>query len=149
MNTTYCYSTGKEPSPKALGRCAHLEKEGTVAKGADGNLWKVVTDTNCRQYWKKLSDTRSPSRYMTYYSDEEEDRCPSGMIRNPATGRCVLRSGAIGQQLLGLGCTPTRKRKRSSSSTSRKGKVLNPETGKYVLRTGAIGKRVLAERRRR
>ena len=147
MNTTYCYSTGKEPSPQALGRCAHLEKEGTVAKGADGCHWKVMTGTNCRQYWKKLSDTRSPSRYITYYSGEEEGRCPSGMIENPATGRLVLRSGAIGQQLLG-GCTPTRRRKRSSSSTSRKGKVLNPETGNYVLRTGAVGKRVLAERRR-
>ena len=56
MNT-YCYSSGKEPSPKGLGRCAHLEQKGQVAKGADGNLWKVVADKNCRGYWKRHDDT--------------------------------------------------------------------------------------------
>jgi hypothetical protein len=62
------------------------------------------------------------------------------MIRNPVTGRCVLRSGAIGQQLLGY--TPTRKR-----SSSRSGYVRNPETGNMVLRSGRVGKQVLADRR--
>ena len=56
----------------------------------------------------------------------------------------LLRSGAIGREILGY--TPTRKRR---SSSSRAGKVLNPETGIYVLRTGKIGKQVLADRRRR
>ncbi len=31
--------TGKEPSPKGLGYCASSEKEGTIKKGRDGNMW--------------------------------------------------------------------------------------------------------------
>ena len=139
MNT-YCYSNGKEPSPKGLGRCAHLEQKGQVAKGADGDYWIVASGVNCRQYWKRTSSSYTSSPARTYYTPER--RCPSGMIRNPETGRCVLRSGAIGREILGY--TPTRRR----SSSSRAGKVLNPETGIYVLRTGKIGKQVLADRRR-
>jgi hypothetical protein len=30
---------GEEPSPKGLGYCASGEKEGTIMKGKDGNLW--------------------------------------------------------------------------------------------------------------
>jgi hypothetical protein len=31
--------TGEEPSPKGLGFCAGSEKEGTIMKGKDGNMW--------------------------------------------------------------------------------------------------------------
>ena len=35
-----CYYTGKEPSPKGYGRCAHNEPfAGIVAKGTDGHPW--------------------------------------------------------------------------------------------------------------
>ena len=35
-----CYYTGKEPSPKGYGRCAHNEPfAGIVAKGTDGHTW--------------------------------------------------------------------------------------------------------------
>jgi hypothetical protein len=43
-----------EPSPKGLGYCASGEKEGTVMKGKDGNMWikKNSKDT----YYKKIFD---------------------------------------------------------------------------------------------
>lgn len=63
--------TGKEPSPKGLGFCASGEKEGTVMKGLDGNMWiksndKWIKKSNTAEYekllykklfnwWKKLS----------------------------------------------------------------------------------------------
>ena len=31
--------TGTEPSPKGLGYCAGTEKEGTIKKGLDGDMW--------------------------------------------------------------------------------------------------------------
>jgi hypothetical protein len=72
--------------------------------------------------------------------------CPAGKILNPDTGRCVLRTGKIGQEVL--------RRKKSPKSASRKsasrksacpsGKILNPDTGRCVLRTGKIGQKVLA-----
>ena len=51
-----CHYTGREPSPKGFGLCAHEMTEGTRSKGTDGNLWKVVADKNGRLSWKR--DTR-------------------------------------------------------------------------------------------
>lgn len=34
------FYTGKEPSPKGLGFCAHCSPENITMKGFDGNLWK-------------------------------------------------------------------------------------------------------------
>ena len=69
--------------------------------------------------------------------------CPAEKILNPDTGRCVLRTGKIGQEVL--------RRKKSQKSASRKstcpsGKILNPDTGRCVLRTGKIGQHVLAHK---
>jgi len=144
-NSTYCYSTGLEPSPKGLGRCAHLEQEGTVAKGTDDELWQVSTDRKCRQYWKRITNNGHKSPRTTprrrSYTASSGGRCPRGKIRNPGTGNCVLRSGAVGQKLRGN--TPSRRR-----TSSRAGKILNPATGYYVLRSGRIGQRILQDRRR-
>lgn len=40
-NDKFARYTGKEPSPKGLGYCAHQEKEGKRRKGRDGNMWIV------------------------------------------------------------------------------------------------------------
>lgn len=53
----------------------------------------------------------------------DNESCPPEKIRNPATGRCVLRTGAIGHRI--LGCPDD--------------KIRNPKTGRYVSRTGTIG----------
>jgi hypothetical protein len=65
--------TGTEPSPKGLGFCASSEKEGTIMKGSDGNMWikssgrwvKNKSDENIQykkllykklyNWWKKLA----------------------------------------------------------------------------------------------
>lgn len=50
----------QQPSPSGLNFHAHLHREGTVKKGADGNLWIVRADKNGRKSWKR--EKRSLSR---------------------------------------------------------------------------------------
>lgn len=56
-----CYYTGKEPSPKGLGLCAHDVKENTIHKGRDGKQWIVKTDKNGRHSWRRFTDTENKS----------------------------------------------------------------------------------------
>ena len=51
--------------------------------------------------------------------------CKPDQIRNPATGKCVKRSGRIGRKLVGAKCKPSH--------------ILNPATGKCVKKSGRIG----------
>ena len=89
--------------------------------------------------------------------------CPSDKIINPATGRCVSKTGAIGKALeKGDKGSPTKKgkkeekkkspTKKTSSSSSKKvkevtcpsDKIINPATGRCVSKTGPVGKSILA-----
>ena len=49
--------TGKEPSPKGRGYCAHAQTEGDREKGRDGAMWTVVADKNGRLAWRKTAQT--------------------------------------------------------------------------------------------
>jgi len=53
--------------------------------------------------------------------------CRADQVRNPDTGRWVLKTGTIGKRILA-------------------DQVRNPDTGRWVLKTGTIGKRILAAR---
>ena len=62
--------------------------------------------------------------------------CDPRDILNPASGRCVARSGKIGQSLLGLKlepCAPMR--------------IRNPASGRCVARSGKIGQALLGGRK--
>lgn len=43
--------TGKEPSPKGLGYCAHNEKKGIIRLGKDGNAWIVSESDKKIKKW--------------------------------------------------------------------------------------------------
>jgi hypothetical protein len=60
-------------------------------------------------------------------------KCKSDEILNPASNRCVKRSGKIGKKIL----------KEKSKSRKRDGKILNPETNRWVKIDGAIGRKIL------
>ena len=70
-------------------------------------------------------------------------RCTKDKICNPASGRCVLRTGKIGKRLLAKE-KPSEKPKVKSKSKSgkcegvrcTKDKICNPASGRCVLRTG-------------
>jgi hypothetical protein len=78
--------------------------------------------------------------------------CDAAKVCNPGSGRCVLRSGKIGQQVLGGAATPAPKSKtpapQAASGTKAcppcvAAKVCNPGSGRCVLRSGKIGQQVL------
>lgn len=77
--------------------------------------------------------------------------CPEQKIINPATGRCVSATGAIGKRVSkgkAPVTTPPRRPspdpspKRKNSKTCPEQKIVNPATGRCVSATGSIGKRV-------
>lgn len=61
--------------------------------------------------------------------------CASDKVLNPATGRCVQRTGAVGRRLAGAGARGTGK------NACSRGNVVNPRTGRCV-QTGAAGRRL-------
>ena len=54
--------TGKEPSPKGRGYCAHAQTEGDREKGRDGAMWTVVADKNGRLAWRKTAQTANTAK---------------------------------------------------------------------------------------
>ena len=58
MKSRACYWKGNEPSPKGLGRCAHLEHAGTVALGRDGKIWKAEMNKNGVVRWVAFKNGR-------------------------------------------------------------------------------------------
>jgi len=77
--------------------------------------------------------------------------CPPDKIFNPATGRCVKRTGKIGKELLKrenksketkeVKTKPKNKQKQDCPPD----KILNPATGRCVKRTGKIGRELLKQ----
>lgn len=79
--------------------------------------------------------------------------CPPDKIMNPATGRCVLRTGAIGRKLakeiaapaVAVEAAPAVPAPAAApvSDGCPPGKIRNPKTRRCVKRDGAIGKKLL------
>ena len=78
--------------------------------------------------------------------------CESNKICNPETGRCVLKTGKIGKELLKnksprrasprraspRRASPRRVYDKCMNKKCERDKVCNPETGRCVLKTGKI-----------
>ena len=72
--------------------------------------------------------------------------CTSDKILNPSTGRCVLKSGKIGQKLLGKKKSAPKAPKAPKALKGKKcsnNKILNPSTGRCVLKSGKIGQKLM------
>lgn len=88
--------------------------------------------------------------------------CSDDQICNPASGKCVKKSGRVGKKLLaGKKSSPRRKSKHSSRrKSSPKGsgkckgvvcssnKICNPVTGKCVKRSGRVGKKLIQSKKK-
>jgi len=61
--------------------------------------------------------------------------CKDDEIRNPETNRCVKRSGAIGKKIIA--------NEKSKRYSRQEGKILNPETNRWVKIDGPIGRKIL------
>lgn len=75
--------------------------------------------------------------------------CNADQIRNPATGRCVKRSGKIGKKIAPISRSKSPLKSRSKSPLKSSGKkcrddqIRNPATGRCVKRSGKIGKQLV------
>jgi hypothetical protein len=96
---------------------------------------------------------RSPSRPKSIRRKEAKP-CNSNQVRNPKTGRCVLKTGPVGKQILAAGIKmssikkslPRKKISRSPCKQVCSAKqICNPDTGRCVNKDGAIGKKVVAK----
>ena len=72
--------------------------------------------------------------------------CPQDKVRNPATGRCVSKTGAIGKRILGSKTPQSPKPNTPAKKSCPQDKVRNPATGRCVSKTGAIGKKILGSK---
>ena len=109
---------------------------------------------------------------------KEKKPCKSNQIRNPATGRCVLKTSPLGKKIMKeMGGSSRRASSRRASShrassrraSSRKAssrrassrrasspkrtpcnsnQIRNPKTGRCVLKSGKIGQAILKERKK-
>jgi hypothetical protein len=112
-NSSSGYYTGREPSPKGLGYCAHSEGMGTRRIGNDGNMWITQQDRLGRMAWKKYAGpsrrtpgtpkrrktSGTPKKRNTPKTPKRRTPCRPGQIFNPRTNRCVSKYGKIGHEL--------------------------------------------------
>jgi hypothetical protein len=56
---------GDEPSPKGLGFCASVEKEGKEMKGKDGNMWVKKNG----KWIKKILKINITKKYLINYTN--------------------------------------------------------------------------------
>lgn len=83
-----CRYTGSELSPKGLGFCAHLQREGVKKIGADGNKWEVRSDVNGRLRWVKASSVK---RAITKIKIGKKK---AGKTKSEPKRKAVKKSGA-------------------------------------------------------
>ena len=57
-NDAYRYYTGKEPSPKGLGWCAHNMRIGVKKRGIDKKMWIVVRIRANERRWARVVDAK-------------------------------------------------------------------------------------------
>jgi superfamily II DNA or RNA helicase len=76
-------------------------------------------------------------------------KCPKTKICNPASGRCVNRTGTIGKQLVHrrhpspIRPRPSKSKDKCVAKKCPKTKICNPASGRCVNRTGTIGKQLI------
>jgi len=70
--------------------------------------------------------------------------CDAAKVCNPKTGKCVLKTGTIGRQILGTAAPKTATGAAPKTCLPCPAiKVCNPKTGNCVLKTGTIGRQIL------
>ena len=144
------YYTGREPSPKGLGYCAHSEGVGARRVGNDGWTWIVQRDRLGRLAWKKyMKNTGTPARNYARRTPgtpkrtktpgtttkrakatSGTPRCRPDQIVNPRTNRCVSRNGKIGLELRnGYGGDLWTKQRQKKYPTARRTQLLLSRNG--------------------
>jgi len=109
---------------------------------------------------RRASSRRASSRRASSVKKGRK-ACNKDQIRNPKTGRCVLKTSPLGKKIMkerkGSRRSSSRRassRKYSSHRASspsfkcKKNQILNPKTGRCVLKSGKIGQEILKNRKK-
>lgn len=98
------YTSRKSP-PYPANEC-----KGSVKKGNDGKMYKSIGNKNGVHRWvKMIYDEEKIKKHIKMidkkYLDTKSKSPPKGVCKadqiiNPDTGRCVLKTGAIGKKIL-------------------------------------------------
>jgi hypothetical protein len=123
--------TGKEPSPKGLGYCAHTHSVGTTKTGNDGNTWTVETTYKGTKRWVKKSGTRSTSGKRR--STKRSSKKTSGKRRSTKRTSKKKTSGKR------RNTKRSSRKRRSTKRTSKKktsGKPKSSSCGKIIYEKG-------------
>ena len=71
------------------------------------------------------------------------NECSNDKIMNPTTGRCVLKTGKIGIEILKIQKSKKSKKSHKKMVECSNDKIMNPKTGRCVSKTGKIGLEIL------
>ena len=71
------------------------------------------------------------------------NECSNDKIMNPTTGRCVLKTGKIGIEILKIHKSKKSKKSHKKMVECSNDKIMNPKTGRCVSKTGKIGLEIL------
>lgn len=116
--TTKKYTSRKSP-PYPANECKESEKIGN-----DGKMYKSVGNKNGVHRWILLKSAeneflknfeKKPKSKSQPKEKSPKGACKENQIINPATGRCVLKTGPIGKKLLGVSKSPKSPGKKSES----------------------------------
>ena len=109
---------------------------------------------------KEKGERKEPKRENTKKESPKNRKvCPEGQILNPATNRCVSKTGKIGMGILLKQIKGNEEPKKTKSLVNsfemingkpykkcHEGQIRNPETKRCVSKTGAIGKKLLNQK---
>ena len=116
--------TGKEPSPKGLGYCAHTHSVGTTKKGNDGNTWTVETTYKGTKRWVKKSG--SGKRRSTKHTSKKTSR-----------GKRTSKKKTSGKRKHTSKKKTSNKRKRTKRASTKKTSCAKiPRLKGYTLKSG-------------
>lgn len=128
------------------------------------NLWFCIYNQKTKD-WKVIKDMEKLKMSMgwnkfepvdivyLYYNGEENGydlllkknvvakKCKPDEILNPATNRCVKKSGPTGKKLLGQQV----EKKPKEAKTCKEDEILNPATNRCVKKSGPTGKKLLGQ----
>ena len=149
-------------------------------KGGNGNIFGLVSGCNDEYFGtNKSCDINKDYSYMNSSNKPPPHRekpshhraspkqhrkaCNPNQVRNPKSGRCVLKSSPLGKKIMkemgGSRKTSSRRSRRASSqkTSSRRAspkkhnkacnanQVRNPKSGRCVLKSSPLGKKIMKE----
>ena len=77
-------------------------------------------------------------------SQDQKKSCGSNKIKNPKTGRCVLKTSPLGKKIMKSSRSSTRDINKTKKKC-RNDQIINPKTGRCVLKRSTLGRKIMKD----